>query len=136
MPLRLQEIKAEVRAFLERVAADYATATDAIVEAESEVRRKEVDRLVGAVQESARALLVAAELVAQPVDRSLAGDRPVQRVMDEAAKMLVAATNALEEAHKRSREDKASRASSRNAPRKRGDGVTLTVCREQPVTRR
>ena len=88
--------KSEVRVFLEAASADYATAIQAIAETLNEVEANEVSRLAAAVQEAVRALLLAAELHEESIDADRVGRGQSGRVLDQAARRLIAVADALE----------------------------------------
>jgi DivIVA domain-containing protein len=89
--------KTEVRDFLQTVSSDYAAAICAIAETHRTVQASELTRLVAHLQESARALLLAAERRAQSARVDVYDDQPPD-VLDEAANLLCAAADALEQA--------------------------------------
>ena len=90
--------KSEVRHFLKTVSTDYAAAICAIAETQRTVQASEMTRLVAQLRESVRALLLAAELRTQSADVDVYDDDQPLNVLDEAADVLGAAADALEQA--------------------------------------
>jgi DivIVA domain-containing protein len=88
--------KGDVRAFLEKASADYSLAIQAIAETRNEVRASELSHLVAAIQSSVRTLLLAAEHQKQSTGVNAVDDAEPMDVLDEAAKLLIAAADALE----------------------------------------
>jgi DivIVA domain-containing protein len=88
--------KTEVRDFLKTVSSDYAAAICAIAETHRTLQASEMTRLVAQLQQSARALLLAAERRAQSA-RGDVYDVQSSDVLDEAANLLCAAADALEQ---------------------------------------
>jgi DivIVA domain-containing protein len=88
--------KGEVRAFLEKASADYSLAIHAIAQTRNEAQASQLSHLVAAVHSSVRTLLLAAELQGRSNDFNAVDNPQPMDVLDEAAKLLIAAADALE----------------------------------------
>jgi DivIVA domain-containing protein len=88
--------KGEVKAFLAKASADYSLAIHAIAETRKELEASQLSHLVEALHSSVRTLLLAAELQGRSSDANAVDDPQPMDVLDEAAKLLIAAADAME----------------------------------------